>query len=248
MLIIPAVDIRKGKCVRLVKGKVDQETVYFNDPVQAACKWAEAGAPLLHLVDLDGAFAGVPKNLEIIKRIRKSVDIPLQLGGGMRNLETINRVLSMGINRVILGTAAVFNGELVEEACSLYGERILVGIDSKEGKVAIQGWEQVAQKGIVEFARELEEKGVKGVIFTDTGRDGTLRGPNFESIMDFLDKISLKVIVSGGISRIEDIKNLLNLGCSNLEGVIIGKALYDGSVDLKEALRLVGAKRCKQKE
>jgi len=241
VLIIPAVDIRKGKCVRLVRGKVEQETVYSDDPVQAACRWAEAGAPLLHLVDLDGAFAGVPKNLERIKRIRESVDIPLQLGGGIRDLENINKVFSIGIDRVILGTAAVFNRELVEEACSVYGERILVGIDSREGKVAVQGWEQVAQKGIVDFAKELEEMGIKRVIFTDTSRDGTLTGPNLEAVKGFLNKVSLKVIVSGGISSIEDIRNLLNLECSNLEGIIIGRALYDGSIDLKEALRLVGA-------
>ncbi|KUK10335.1 MAG: 1-(5-phosphoribosyl)-5-[(5-phosphoribosylamino)methylideneamino] imidazole-4-carboxamide isomerase [Clostridia bacterium 41_269] len=241
MLIIPAVDIRNGKCVRLVKGKVDQETVYSEDPVQVACSWSEAGASLLHLVDLDGAFAGMPKNIEIIKKIRERVSIPLQLGGGIRDLETISEILSLGVERVILGTAAVYNRKLVKDACSLFGERVLVGIDSRDRKVAVHGWEKVAQKDIIDFAEELEDIGVKRVIFTDTDRDGTLSGPNIETVRDFLSKVSLNVIVSGGISSIEDIRNLINLGYSNLEGIIIGRALYDGSINFKEALRLAGA-------
>lgn len=243
MLIIPAIDIRNGKCVRLVKGRLEEETVYSDNPAQIAKTWEEKGAPMLHLVDLDGAFAGESKNLRVISEIRETVSIPLQLGGGIRTLAAIEKILDMGINRVILGTAAAGNPKLLEKALGKFRDRIIVGIDNKGGKVAVEGWKSHFPLEVLDFARSLEGLGVSRVVYTDTSRDGTLAGPNFEGITTFVRATpQMKVIVSGGIASIEDIKTLAKMAKSfaNIEGVIIGKSLYSKKIDLEEALKIGG--------
>ena len=242
MLIIPAVDIRSGKCVRLVRGKIEAETVYSEDPVEAAKLWVDQGAPMLHLVDLDGAFSGIPQNLDAVKRIRKAVSVPLQVGGGIRSIDVVEEILSAGIERVILGTAAVTRSDFVLEACSLYPGRIAVGVDGKDGMVAVEGWESTSSEGVLDFARGLRALGVDRVIYTDTMRDGTLEGPNMDGIKQFLEAVDVRVIVSGGISSIRDLHTIAGLKYANLEGVIIGKALYSGGIRLEEALSVSGGK------
>lgn len=238
VLIIPAIDLKDGKCVRLYQGRKEEATVFSRDPVAVAKAWEEAGARLLHLVDLDGAFSGVQKNVQVIKEILKEVKIPVQLGGGIRSLETIERLLDQGISRVILGTSAIENPRLIEKACALYGERIVLGLDAKDGRVAIQGWEEQVTKTYLELAEEMKNLGIQRVIFTDIKRDGTLQGPNLESTRQLAEKTSLKVIASGGISSLDDIRNLLALEPYGVEGAIVGKALYTGSIRLEEALAL----------
>lgn len=245
MLIIPAIDLRAGKCVRLVEGRLDMETVYSDEPAAVARVWEKMGAGYLHVVDLDGAFTGTPKNLDVITDIINSVKIPVQVGGGVRDLNTVDKLLEMGVSRVILGTVAIINPDLVEECCNKYGERIVLGIDARNGKVAIEGWGLTAEKQAVELALEMQEKGVKRIIFTDIWRDGTLKGPNLQAIKDMANSTNLKIIASGGISTIEDISALKEMEPLGVEGVIIGKALYAGTVNLQEALAVAsGEKAC----
>jgi phosphoribosylformimino-5-aminoimidazole carboxamide ribotide isomerase len=239
MLLLPAIDIREGQCVRLYKGKKEETTIYSENPVEVAEVWERMGAKMLHIVDLDAAFSGYPQNLFIIEKIIKSVSIPVQVGGGIRNLDTINMILDKGVKRVILGTAAINNPELVGQAVKLHGEGIVIGIDSKDGYVAVEGWEETTHKRVLELAGEMAELGVKRVIYTDTSRDGTLEGPNIEATKMLAQKTSLNVIASGGISNLEDIEKITSLKPYGVEGVIIGKALYTGNVKLDEALRMV---------
>lgn len=238
MLIIPAIDLRSGKCVRLVEGKLDQETIYSDDPVAQAKTWEDLGAKMIHLVDLDGAFTGSPKNLEVVKEILQAVKTPVELGGGIRDLATIKMLLEMGIERVILGTVAINHPELVKEACALYGDRVIVGIDSKNGFVAIEGWEATVEKTTVELALEMKAMGLKRVVFTDIRRDGTMKGPNLESTQELAEKTGLKVVASGGVSSIQDVRNLKALEPFGVDSVIMGKALYTGDVKLEEALAI----------
>ncbi len=239
MLLLPAIDIREGQCVRLYKGKKEETTIYSENPVEVAEVWERMGAKMLHIVDLDAAFTGYSQNLSVVEKIVKSIAIPVQVGGGIRNLETIKMFLDKGVKRVILGTAAINNPELVKEAVKLYDEGIVIGIDSKEGYVAVEGWEAKTQKQVLELACEMAELGVKRVIYTDTSKDGTLEGPNIEATKKLAQETSLNVIASGGISNLEDIKNISSLKPYGVEGVIIGKALYTGNVKLDEALRMV---------
>ncbi len=241
MLIIPAIDLRNGNCVRLVEGKLANETIYSKDPAEMARKWQAKGAKFLHLVDLDGAFAGEPKNLEAVKSIIKAIDMPTELGGGIRDMATIDMYLDLGVGRVILGTAAIANPKLVEEACRKYGERIVLGIDAKDGVVAVEGWDQAAGKNAIELGREMKELGITRIIFTDIKRDGTLKGPNLESTKEIAQATGLKVIASGGVSSLEDIKAVSLLEPYGVDSVITGKALYDGRIELEEALRLVAS-------
>ncbi|WP_027363284.1 1-(5-phosphoribosyl)-5-[(5-phosphoribosylamino)methylideneamino]imidazole-4-carboxamide isomerase [Desulfotruncus alcoholivorax] len=243
MLIIPAIDLRAGKCVRLVEGRLDRETVYSDNPMAVARIWEGNGARLLHVVDLDGAFAGSPKNLETIASIIEAVRIPVQVGGGIRDIPTIERLLQMGVSRVILGTVAIRNPELVQEACDRFGERIVVGIDARNGKVAIEGWGLTAEKDALELVNEVCKMGIKRVIFTDISRDGTLKGPNLEAIKKLVTSAEVKVIASGGVSTIEDIRALNDLKHLGIEGVIVGKALYAGTVNFEEALEVVNEGR-----
>lgn len=238
MLIYPAVDIREGRCVRLVEGRQDRETVYSDDPAAMARLWQEKGARWLHVVDLDGAFSGSPGNMDVIKKIRESVDIPMQVGGGIRDLKVVDDLLASGINRVILGTVAINNPDLVTAACSRYGEAVVVGIDARDGKVAIEGWGVTSEKNALDLAQEMKGLGVKRIIYTDIWRDGTLKGPNTAAVREMARGTGLKVIASGGISTLEDLRSIKKLECLGVEGVIMGKSLYAGTVSLEDALSL----------
>lgn len=238
MLVIPAIDLRNGKCVRLMEGRIDQETVYSDDPVGMACNFERMGAERIHIVDLDGAFSGQMVNLSVIAEIVRIVKIPVQLGGGIRTMETIEMLLNLGVNRVILGTAAISHLSLVSEVVERYGERIMVGIDSKNGQVAIKGWADTVAKTYLELGREIKSLGVKQVVFTDTRRDGTFKGPNLESSVKLARESGLEVIVSGGVASLEDIKRIGDLKEPGIAGVIIGKALYAGKLDLPEAIKI----------
>jgi phosphoribosylformimino-5-aminoimidazole carboxamide ribotide isomerase len=238
MIIIPAIDIKGGRCVRLFQGKMEQETVYSDDPISVAKRWESEGAEFLHLVDLDGAVNGMPKNKEIIGNIIKSVKIPVEVGGGIRNIESIKEYISIGANRVVIGTVACENPEFVHEACKIFPDKIMVGIDAKNGNVAVRGWEDVTETSASQLAKRFEGMGVSGIIYTDISRDGTLSGPNIEAIKSFTSAINIPVIASGGVSNINDIKNIMKLKKHGVTGVIVGKAIYSGTVNLREAIEL----------
>jgi phosphoribosylformimino-5-aminoimidazole carboxamide ribotide isomerase len=238
MLIIPAIDLKGGQCVRLLQGREEDVTVYSDDPVATARKWEAAGARLIHLVDLDGAFSGEQKNIESVKAIREAVDVDLELGGGIRDMAWIDMLLALGINRVILGTISVENPELVKSSCRKHPGRIIVGIDAKDGKVAVRGWVEVTEFEAVGFAKEIESYGAAGIVYTDIERDGMLTGPNVKETKKIAEAVDIPVIASGGIKSINDIRNLLDAG--GIWGAITGKAIYSGSLDLEEAIRLTG--------
>jgi len=238
MLVIPAIDIKGGKCVRLVQGKMDQETVYSTNPVEVAKKWQSMGAEFLHLVDLDGAFAGEPKNSVAIEAIADAITIPFQVGGGIRDIEAINLYLAMGASRIILGTTALEKTWFVRDVCEQHHGQILVGIDARDGKVAIKGWEELTNKAAIELAKELEDAGVAGIIYTDISRDGMLKGPNIEGIKALAQSVKIPIIASGGVSNIEDIKRLKELESVGVVGVITGKAIYTGGLNLTEAIKV----------
>ncbi|HHZ16023.1 MAG TPA: 1-(5-phosphoribosyl)-5-[(5-phosphoribosylamino)methylideneamino]imidazole-4-carboxamide isomerase [Peptococcaceae bacterium] len=243
MLVIPAIDLRDGRCVRLVQGEKSSEIVYSEQPVEVAKMWESIGAPRLHLVDLDGAFAGRPKNLGIVQEILQAIKIPVQMGGGIRTFEAVEMILNMGVDRVILGTAAILSPELVAKCTQEFGEHVAVGIDSRDGLVAIEGWEATVEMTVFELGKKISSLGVERVIFTDTRRDGTLQGPNLEATKKLAETTGLKVIASGGVSSLEDLQQLKELESSGVEGIIMGKALYSGAVDLKDALQLMEAPR-----
>ena len=238
MIIYPAIDIRGGRCVRLTEGRFDAETVFADDPAQMALKWAGLGAEFLHLVDLDGALAGEGKNVPVIERILKSVNIPVQLGGGIRNLATIEKLLDLGVTRLILGSAAVKNPELVQEACKKYPGHIAVGIDAKNGEVAIEGWGQGSGVAATELAKKMASFGVETIIYTDISRDGMLSGVNVEATAALARACGVPIIASGGVASLDDIRRVKAVEGDGVQGCIIGKAIYTGAVDLKEALAL----------
>jgi phosphoribosylformimino-5-aminoimidazole carboxamide ribotide isomerase len=248
MLIYPAIDLREGQCVRLVEGNPENETVYSNDPAAMARHWQKEGARWLHVVDLDGAFSGSPKNIDVIREIISSVDIPVQVGGGIRDLAVAEEIIGLGAARVIFGTVAITSPEMVANSCKKYGEAIAVGIDARDGKVAIEGWGVTVQKNILELAEEMKNMGVRRIIFTDIWRDGTLKGPNIAAVEEVVRATGLKVIASGGVSTLEDIIALKKLEGLGVEGVIMGKSLYAGTILLKDALDIaageVGAVKC----
>jgi len=238
VIILPAIDLKEGRCVRLEQGLMDKDTVYNDDPAAQARMWQEQGGEYLHIVDLDGAFAGVPKNKSAIKAIVAAIDIPSELGGGIRDLATIEAYLDLGINRVILGTVAKENPELVKEACSKFPGQIVVGIDAKDGLVAVRGWADVTEKKATELAKEMEGFGVEAIIYTDIARDGMMQGPNIEATKALAEAINISVIASGGLSTLDDIRHLLKIESSGVTGVITGKAIYSGAIDLREAVAL----------
>jgi phosphoribosylformimino-5-aminoimidazole carboxamide ribotide isomerase len=238
MIIFPAVDIRQGKCVRLKQGRADQETVYGDDPAAMGLRWQEAGASWLHVVDLDGAFRRIPRNLESIRRLRRVVTIPIQLGGGIRTLETIAAYFDLGIDRLILGTAALKDPELVRQACQLYPGRIAIGLDARDGLVAVEGWTEVSSRPALDLAQELAPLQPAAFIYTDITRDGVKTGVNLEATRALAQQVQIPVIASGGVSSLEDLRALKPLASAGVIGVIIGRALYDGSIDLAEAIRL----------
>lgn len=238
MIVIPAIDLKDGKCVRLEQGLMDRDTVFNDDPGAQARAWQDQGAEILHIVDLDGAFAGEPKNRSAIEAIVRAITIPSQLGGGIRDIATIEAYLSLGIGRVIIGTAAQRNPELVKEACAKFPGRIVVGIDAKDGMVAVQGWAEVTGVTAIDLARKFEGFGVSAIIYTDISRDGMLQGPNIEATRQLAESISIPVIASGGLSSLKDIENLKAIESSGVTGVITGKAIYTGAIDLAEAIKL----------
>ncbi len=231
--VIPAIDILNEKCVRLKQGRYDKETVYAGDPVQIAQRWEAKGAQRLHIVDLDGARTGIPKAIEIIKTIAKHLNIPIQVGGGIRNIELIQELLDFGVNRVILGTTAVKNPNTLGRYCNKFGDSIAVAIDAKEGKAATEGWTKVSKKDIFTLAKEAIDLGVKRFVYTEISRDGMLIGPNIEAIKDFIAQVSVPVIASGGVSSKDDVEQLKAIGA---EGCIVGKALYEKKIKLEELL------------
>jgi phosphoribosylformimino-5-aminoimidazole carboxamide ribotide isomerase len=242
MIVIPAIDLKEGKCVRLEQGLMDKNTVFNDNPAAQAKAWQDQGAEMLHIVDLDGAFAGEPKNRAAIEAILAAITIPSQLGGGIRDIETIDAYLSLGLSRVIIGTAAQRNPELVKEACLRFPGRIVVGIDAKNGMVAVQGWAEVTDITAVDLARKFEDCGVAAIIYTDISRDGMLQGPNLEATKALAEAVSIPVIASGGVSNLKDIENLMAIEASGVTGVITGKAVYTGAIKLAEAVALTRKK------
>lgn len=239
MVIFPAIDIRGGKCVRLFKGDFAQETVFSDKPEEMAAKWEAQGGKFLHLVDLDGALAGRSVNLDVVKKIVETVNIPVELGGGIRTMENIDEVLALGVQRVILGSVAVKNPALVKEACQKYGDRVVVGIDAKDGIVAVDGWGVSGDVEVTVLAKEMAKAGVRTIIYTDISRDGTLAGVNVEATARLARESGVKVVASGGVKSMEDIRALLPYEKDGIEGVIVGKSIYTGSLDLQEAIALV---------
>jgi phosphoribosylformimino-5-aminoimidazole carboxamide ribotide isomerase len=231
--IIPAIDLRGGHCVRLHQGNYDEETVFSDDPLDVALRWQSMGAPRLHMVDLDGAASGEPRHLDTVKEIARAVLIPVQVGGGIRHLETIEALLKAGVDRVILGTAAVENPGLVAEACRHFRESVIIGIDAREGYVATRGWRYDTELKSVALAESMAQLGVRRFIYTDISRDGTLTEPNFSAIAELIDAIRLPVVAAGGISSLNHLRMLKKLGA---EGAIVGKAIYTGDINLKQAL------------
>ena len=233
MRIYPAIDIKGGKCVRLIKGRAADETIYGDDPAAMAMAFESAGARFLHVVDLDGAFSGDAKNLDAVRRIARAVSIPIQLGGGVRSMAAVEERLAMGVSRVILGTAALNDAAFAEEAAKRYPGQIVAGIDASDGFVAVKGWTEISGETALALARKLRALGLDTVIYTDIARDGTLAGPNLSATREIAEKSGMNVIASGGVGKMDDLFALSRLGVS---GAIVGKAIYDGRVDLKEAL------------
>ncbi len=232
MQIYPAIDIKNGQCVRLKQGKFDNATIYGN-PFEMAVKWVEAGATFIHLVDLDGAREGTSCNNEIIERIAKDLKVPVQTGGGIRSICDIEEKLNLGVSRVILGTIAVKNPEIVKEAVEIYGDKIAVGIDAVNGKVAVEGWEEVSQISALDLCKKMKNYGVKTIIYTDISKDGMMIGPNIDTTKEIVKLTDMNIIASGGISSISDLEACKLI---NVHGVIIGKALYQGTLNLKEVI------------
>ena len=237
MLLIPAIDLKDGHCVRLKQGDMDQSTTFGEDPAAMARKWVDAGARRLHLVDLNGAFAGKPKNYAAIQSILKEVgdDIPVQLGGGIRDLDTIEKYIDGGLRYVIIGTAAVKNPGFLKDACTAFGGHIIVGLDAKDGKVATDGWSKLTGHEVVDLAKKFEDWGVESIIYTDIGRDGMLSGINIEATVRLAQALSIPVIASGGLAGIADIEKLCEVEIEGVEGVICGRAIYSGDLDFASA-------------
>ena len=237
MILYPAIDIRGGRCVRLIEGDFDRETSYDSDPSLAARRWTEAGAEWLHVVDLDGAVAGRPINSQAVARIRAAVDVPLQLGGGLRLLTDLEDAFNAGVDRAIIGTAALRDPDLVINAVSRWGERIAVALDARDGRLATDGWLDQTDNRAVDVAQRLDQSGAGHFIYTDIRRDGTLSGPNVEGLSELIQQVDADVIASGGVASVADLKAVATIGAS---GAIIGRALYDGRIDLAEAIALFG--------
>ncbi len=243
LILFPAIDLKDGECVRLVHGDMARATVFSGDPPHQAKIFEDQGFEYLHVVDLDGAFAGKPMNARAVEGILRAIKIPVQLGGGIRDMRTIEAWLSNGISRVIIGTAAVKDPDLVKEAARLHPGRIAVGIDARAGKVAVEGWARVSEVSAVELGKRFEDAGVAAIIYTDIARDGDLKGLNIEATLELAAALSIPVIASGGLASLDDVKRLLQPDCARLAGAITGRALYDGRLDAHEALRLISAAR-----
>jgi len=236
VIIIPAVDIKGGKCVRLEQGFMDRETIFSDYPEEMALQWERKGAKRLHLVDLDGAVQGIPFNKKVIRNVVDRVSIPVQLGGGIRDLDTIEGYINLGIDQIIIGTVAYKDPDLVETACKRYPGRIIVGIDSKDSYVSVEGWTEPTNIIAIDLAKRFEDMKINSIIYTDIKRDGMKRGPNIDAIREFATAINAPVIAAGGISSIKDIENMAELEEDGLSGIIVGRALYDGSIRLEQAI------------
>ncbi|WP_368187444.1 1-(5-phosphoribosyl)-5-[(5-phosphoribosylamino)methylideneamino]imidazole-4-carboxamide isomerase [Aestuariibius sp. HNIBRBA575] len=240
MILYPAIDLKDGNAVRLIKGEMDQATVFNDNPAAQAMEFANAGCEWLHLVDLNGAFAGEPVNAAPVEEILKQTKVPAQLGGGIRDMATIERWLDRGLARVILGTVAVENPDLVREAARAFPGKVAVGIDARDGRVATKGWAEETDVMVTDLAKSFEDAGVAAIIYTDINRDGAMQGPNVQATADLANAVSIPVIASGGVSSLEDLQALKNCGAA-LNGAISGRALYDGAIDLSDALTLCRA-------
>lgn len=240
MLIIPAIDLKEGKCVRLKQGLMQESTIFSDNPAEMAKKWVDLGAQRLHLVDLDGAFAGKPVNESAIKSIVAEVggQVPIQLGGGIRNLDTVEKFINSGVDSVIIGTAAVTNPGFLHEACFAFPGQIIVGLDAKEGDVAINGWAKLTSHNVIDLAKKFEQYGVESIIYTDIGRDGMLSGVNIEATVRLSESLKIPVVASGGVSNIDDIKHLCDVANIGIRGVITGTAIYEGTLDFEAAQKL----------
>ncbi|MEI7669055.1 MAG: 1-(5-phosphoribosyl)-5-[(5-phosphoribosylamino)methylideneamino]imidazole-4-carboxamide isomerase [Pseudomonadota bacterium] len=238
MILYPAIDLKDGKCVRLLRGEMDNATIFSDKPFEQAKEFEESGFHWLHLVDLNGAFEGKPINEKAVSNIITNVNMLTQLGGGIRDMDTIDKWLSVGINRVILGTIALKNPSLVINACRMYPDQIAVGIDAKNGKVATEGWSKISEISAIDLALKFEDVGVSAIIYTDINRDGAMEGPNLEETAKLAERLSTPVILSGGISKLSDIEETKKYQHTGIEGIIIGRALYDGSIKAKEALKM----------
>lgn len=240
MLLIPAIDLKDGQCVRLKQGDMDQSTVFGEDPAAMARNWVNKGARRVHLVDLNGAFAGKPKNEQAIRAILKEVgsEVDVQLGGGIRDLDTIERYLDAGLRYVIIGTAAVKNPGFLQDACTAFGGHIIVGLDAKDGKVATDGWSKLTGHEVVDLGKKFEDYGVESIIYTDIGRDGMLSGINIEATVKLAQALSIPVIASGGLSNLDDIRQLCDVEDEGVEGVICGRSIYSGDLDFEAAQNL----------
>ncbi len=238
MIIIPAVDIKNSKCVRLLQGRMEDATHYSDSPVQMAKQWEDQGAQLIHIIDLDGAFAKEVKNFDSIKDILAGITVPIQVGGGIRDLKTIEMYIHAGVAKVIIGSEALYNPELVKEACRLFPDKIVVGIDARNGMVAVEGWSKTSKTTAIDLAKEFEACGVAAINFTDIHRDGMQTGPNIEETAALANAVTIPIVASGGVDSIQDIKNLLEIENTGVTGVITGRAIYEGTLDLKEAIRI----------
>lgn len=238
MLIIPAIDIRGGNCVMLKQGKIEDETVYSKDPAFMAKLWQAKGAQRLHVVDLDGAFNGVPQNLDIIRKIRAQVEIPIEVGGGIRSLKSIDALFEIGIDHVIIGTLAVYNPDILRQALEKYGTRIIGAVDARDNNVAIGGWKDTTQINAIELAQKLKGMGIAELIYTDIAKDGMMAGPNVPAIRAMAQRTGMKVIASGGVSRLQDITELKAFEQEGVVGAIIGKALYTDDIKMEDALKI----------
>ena len=240
MLLIPAIDLKDGKCVRLRQGRMEDETVFADDPLEMAQRWVDAGARRLHLVDLNGAFAGKPVNADVVHRIADAFpDVPLQVGGGIRDEDTVQLYLDAGVQYTIIGTRAVSSTHFINDLCLEFPGHIIVGLDAKNGKVAIVGWSKLSNHDVIDMAQHFERDGVDAIIYTDISRDGMMQGVNVEATARLASAITIPVIASGGVSRLEDIRALQAVADEGIMGTIIGRALYEGSIDLAEAQKIV---------
>ena len=233
MRIYPAIDIIDGACVRLVQGDYSQKTKFADDPCEIAMRWQNEGGEFIHIVDLDGARNGEMPNFDLIVRIADKLNIPIEVGGGVRNMECVEKYLDNGVNRVIIGTSALSNPDFVKEAVTKYGERVVVGIDAKNGMVAVNGWEEVSNTSAIDLAKQMEKIGVKTIIYTDIATDGMLKGPNLKAMEEMTEAVSIDVVASGGVSSVDDIEKLKGTG---VEGAIVGKALYTDTLCLNDAI------------
>ena len=238
MIIFPAIDLRGGKCVRLIQGDFDKETIYSDNPQETALKWQSQGAKFLHVVDLDGAKAGSPQNLDAIKNILSAIKIPIEVGGGIRTLDDMEKLLSLGVRRVILGSVAVENISLVREAVKNFGDKIVVGIDARNGLVAVHGWEKSSTVKADELAKKIASAGVETIIYTDISKDGMLSGVNADTFAALAKTSGAKIVASGGVRSLEDIRALKLRESDGVVGVIVGKAIYTGALDLKAAIEI----------